>query len=127
MTDAFDLEQSTWTFNATPSAYLASTTLPIPASAFDPAAVKPRPRPMHDAAWWAARTRGMDFDEEDRLDAAKYNHLLWTGTMGNKPYPKARSGVDLRNNRAKLLETYKKVHGSAQSSSQKVDAVQPAK
>jgi YVTN family beta-propeller protein len=123
MADAFDLEQRTWTYSAVPSAYLASTTLPIPASAFDPAALKNRPRPLHGAAWWAARTRGMDFDEEDRLDAAKYNHLLWTGTMGNKPYPKTRSGLDLRANRAKWKQSRPKqqgpkTQGTIQSSSQ---------
>ncbi len=106
MADAFDLEQMTWTFNAVPSAYLAQTQLPIPPSAFNHSAPHHTPRPLHTAAWWARQTRGMDFNEEDRVDTNKYNRILWTGTMGNKPYPKTRSGADLRANRAQLLKRF---------------------
>jgi len=106
MTDAFDLDQKKWSFTAVPSALLAGTTLPIPASAFSASALSHPAKPLHDSVWWANATKGMDFSVEDHLDSAKYNHLLWTGTMGDKPYPATRSGLDLRSNRAELLKHY---------------------
>jgi YVTN family beta-propeller protein len=114
MTDAFDLDQKRWSFTAVPSALLAGTTLPIPASAFSASALNHPPKPLHDSVWWANATRGMDFSVEDHLDSMKYNHLLWTGTMGDKPYPAMRSGLDLRLNRAELLKHYYE-HQAAQS------------
>jgi DNA-binding beta-propeller fold protein YncE len=119
MADAFDLHQPNWNFTATPSALLADTTLPIPSSAFDSAALRNPPRPQHDSTWWAAQTQGMDFSIPDHLDTAKYNRVLWEGTMGNKPYPVNRSGVDLRQGRAQLLKQY-------QQEQQKSAASQPA-
>ena len=106
MADAFDLNQKKWTFSAVPSALLAGTTLPIPASAYDAMASLKHPKPLHDAAWWAAQTKGFDFSVEDHLDTERYNSILWAGTMGNKPYPTVRSGLDLRANRAALLKNY---------------------
>jgi hypothetical protein len=35
---------------------------------------------------------------------AQLNRILWTGTMGNKPSPTTRSGLDLQDNRAELLK-----------------------
>jgi DNA-binding beta-propeller fold protein YncE len=32
-----------------------------------------------DGAWWAAATAGMDFSRPDRVDAARFNALLWAG------------------------------------------------
>ena len=106
MADAFDLRQSKWSYTAVPSALLAGTSLPIPPSAFDSAALLNPPRPLHSAQWWAAQTKGMDFSVPDHLDTAQYNRILWEGTMGNKPYPLVRTGVDLRLNRARLLRDY---------------------
>ena len=108
MADAFDLNQKTWTFTATASPLLSDTTLPIPASAFASLGRGiPNLKPLHDAAWWAAATKGMDFSVEDHLDSTKYNRILWTGTMGDRPYPELRSGLDLRANRAQLLKAYR--------------------
>jgi YVTN family beta-propeller protein len=103
MADAFNIGQtSAWTYTATPSLYLANTTLPIPQSAY--ALNKTGPLyPLHNGAWWAAKTKSFDFAEEDHLDSAKFNALVWRGVMGNKPYPSARSGADLRENRDVLL------------------------
>lgn len=106
MADAFDLHQANWSYSATPSALLAGTTLPIPSSAFDSATLRNPPRPLHDSTWWAAQTRGMDFLIPDHLDTAKYNRILWQGTMGNKPYPINRSGADLRQGRAQMLKHF---------------------
>jgi DNA-binding beta-propeller fold protein YncE len=94
MSALFDLEQADWTFQARPSGLLnaAGVTLPIPAEArkLAGAALKP----THASRYWTARTASMDFDEEDKVDAAAYNRILWKGLMGKRPYP-ARSGRDL--------------------------------
>jgi DNA-binding beta-propeller fold protein YncE len=106
MADAFDLSQKTWTFQAVASPLLADTTLPIPPSAFAANVLQDPPKPRHDATWWAANTRGMDFSIPDHLDTAKYNRVLWTGIMGDQPYPANRSGLDMRSNRADLLRRF---------------------
>ncbi len=105
MASAFDTKQAEWTFTATPSAYLQQTTLPIPPSAYA-ANAQAQLMPLHTGTWWAMQTKGMDFSVEDHLDSDKFNHIVWTGTMGNKPYPGRRSGEDLRNNRAQLLKSF---------------------
>jgi DNA-binding beta-propeller fold protein YncE len=104
MADVFDLHQTTWSFTATPSALLASTTLPI---TFPSSSARVL-RPTHDAAYWTKATAGMDFGAEDRFDFAQYNRILWQGLMGNKPYPAEPSGLDLRRDRAELLARYRK-------------------
>jgi hypothetical protein len=104
MADVFDETLQDWTYNATPSALLANTTLPIPKNLFT--RMKPM-KPAHNAMYWATVTKGMDFSVEDRIDFAKYNHILWTGIMGDKPYPEQPSGLDLRNNRESLLTRHK--------------------
>jgi DNA-binding beta-propeller fold protein YncE len=64
-------------------------------------------QPLHDGAWWIQQTKGMDFSREDRLDANRYNRLLWEGVMGEGvPYPESRSRANLRRNRKKLLQNY---------------------
>jgi YVTN family beta-propeller protein len=88
MTQAFDLSQAAWTYTATPSAYLYNTQLPLPT----PVARLKIPKSTHPASWWAARTRGMDFSAEDRIDPRAFNLLVWRGLKGNQPYPMARSG-----------------------------------
>jgi hypothetical protein len=70
---------------------LKNTALPVD----DVPAVGPAAAPTHSAAYWAARTRGMDFEVEDRLDANRYNRLLWAGLMGPRGYPARRPGTDL--------------------------------
>jgi YVTN family beta-propeller protein len=37
---------------------------------------------LHDGAWWAAMTAGMDFSAPDRVDASAFNALLSYGTTG---------------------------------------------
>ena len=59
----------------------------------------------HDAAYWAAKTKGMDFSVEDHIDSAKFNRIIWHGLVGKDvPYPTMRNGRDLRKNRAVLLK-----------------------
>ncbi len=88
MADVFDLSKPAWTFAAAPSAYLYNTQLPLPPRA---AGLKV-PRPSHTAAWWAAKTKGMDFSAEDRIDSAAFNRIVWLGLKGDKPYPVVRGG-----------------------------------
>jgi YVTN family beta-propeller protein len=60
---------------------------------------------LHDSAWWAAKTKGFDFSDADRIDADAFNRILWQGSMGdNVPYPTVRSHQDLRQNRAQLIK-----------------------
>ncbi|MFY9528911.1 MAG: YncE family protein [Candidatus Acidiferrales bacterium] len=115
MADCFGTRASKWTFNTIiPEILKTSTTLPLPVSAknvqpaADKALVVIYSKPLHDAAWWAEQTEGFDFSVEDRLDAVRYNQLLWRGIMGeDRPYPAARSGLDLRRNREVLLKQWK--------------------
>ena len=125
MADAFDPTITDWTYRATPSAYLASTTLPIPPSLF--AASAPM-KSLHDGKWWAEHTKGFDFSVEDHLDTAKYNRVVWEGTMGDKPYPTERSGKNLRLNRAELLKSfYAQQHPATTDSAQDAAAAAATK
>jgi hypothetical protein len=107
MIEIFDPTKKDWTYTAAPSSLLLGTQLPFElvqpnvrhADAAD------APKPLHDAAWWAYRTKGFDFAEADRNDSTAYNRVLWEGTMGGKPYPVERSGLDLRENRGALLKS----------------------
>ena len=94
MASAFDLSQSEWTYTAEVSGLLkgAAVKLPIPASTKVAGAVR---KPTHDSKYWAAKTRNMDFAEEDKLDVEDYNRILWKGLMGKKAYPAKRTGQDL--------------------------------
>jgi len=102
MADIFNTTPGTWSFTATVPAGLYSSSLPLTA----PVGLVV-PKPTHTAEYWARATKGMDFTSEDRMDFAEYNHILWKGLMGNKPYPAQPTGKDLRQNREKLLARYK--------------------
>jgi DNA-binding beta-propeller fold protein YncE len=104
MADIFNTSPSNWSFTAAPSAYLYATSLPLPPQA----AGLVVPKSTHNAKYWARVTRGMDFSDADRIDFAVYNHILWKGMMGNKPYPAAPTGLDLRQNRKELLANYQR-------------------
>jgi hypothetical protein len=84
MADVFDLKQISWTYMATAARMLVGTDLPLPPSV---AKLKPL-EPTHSAAYWARATRGMNFRGEDNFNFARYNHILWKGLMGSRPYPK---------------------------------------
>src|SRR5580704_3521254 len=101
MTKVFDLNQREWTFDAVPSTYLYNTKLPLP-NRF--AKNKVVPKPTHDAAYWADKTKQFDFTREDNIDPGKFNRIIWEGLHGDKPYPTVRTGVDLRRNRSLLLK-----------------------
>ena len=102
MADIFNTTPSAWSFTAVPAPTLYNTQLPLPP--------KPTglivPKPTHDAAYWAQVTKGMDFSEPDAMNFAVFNRVLWEGLMGDRPYPAAPSGLDLRQNRIELLKSY---------------------
>ena len=104
MADIFNTTPSTWSFTATVpvSLYPPNTNLPL-----TPPVGLVVPKPTHTGEYWARATQGMDFTSEDRMDFAEYNHILWKGLMGNRPYPAKPTGKDLRQNREKLLARYK--------------------
>jgi hypothetical protein len=105
MADIFNTTPSSWSFTATPAAILYSTMLPLCHKHVGMIV----PKPTHTGQYWAQATKGMDFTSEDRVDFAEYNHILWTGLMGNKPYPDQSTGLDLRQNRPALLARYRRI------------------
>ena len=103
MSDVFNTSPNrTWTFTATPAAILYCTDLPVPPP------VQPCTNPTPNAAYWARVTKGLDFTDADRVDGASFNRILWKGLMGDKPYPAAPTGQDLRLHREKLLADYRR-------------------
>jgi gluconate kinase len=70
-----------WTYSATASTVLKTTTLALALG--ETGAVKFAQgrdiKPKHSAAYWAKVTAGFDFSDADRV--------LWQGLMGRKPYP----------------------------------------
>ncbi len=102
MADIFDLNQKEWSFHARAAEVLKSTKLPIPADRFVAKTVA-NTCPPRDAGWWAEAMKGQDFRSEDKLDTPRFNSALWRG-LADGPEPQARSGADLRANRADLLK-----------------------
>lgn len=107
MADIFNTTPTPWIFAAVPAQILNGTTLPpfLDKSANKSARLN-APKSTHDAKYWAQVTKGMDFTTEDKFDFATYNRILWKGLMGDKPYPAASTGKDLRQNRKELLARY---------------------
>ena len=105
MADIFNPTPSAWSFTATIPAGLHSPNTNLPLAAPVGMVV---PKSTHTGEYWARATRGMDFTSEDRMDFAEYNHILWKGLMGNRPYPSRPSGKDLRQNREELLARYRR-------------------
>jgi len=104
MTDIFNTTPNSWSFTATPSAYLYCTNL----ASLLPTPTQSCPGTTQTAAYWTHATRKMNFTNEDDFDFAQYNRVLWKGLMGNRPYPSRPSGKDLRQNREQLLARYQR-------------------
>ena len=104
MTDIFDTTPNPWSFTAIPSPLLYRTQLPMRTRRRAELTV---PKSTRDATYWTRVTKGMDFRDADLLDPEGYNRVLWKGMMGDKPYPAAPTGLDLRQNRADLLSRYR--------------------
>ena len=63
---------------------------------------------LHNSQWWAAKTKGLDFSDADKIDSDAFNRVIWQGMKGQDvPYPAVRSGADLRKNRAELLKRWR--------------------
>jgi DNA-binding beta-propeller fold protein YncE len=101
MADIFNKTPRAWSFTAVPSPYLYGTDLASELPAKPVGMVVPKS--THSAKYWARVTKGMDFSSEDKFNFARYNRILWKGLMGNKPYPAASTGKDLRKNRKEYL------------------------
>ena len=89
MADVFDVNASgNWTFTATASTVLKTTTLNLAQA--DVGAVRyaagPDIKPKHSAAYWEKATAGMDFSEADEVDPFKFNQILWKGLNSSKPF-----------------------------------------
>ena len=108
LTAVFDRNTETWDYQAIVPAVLKTTQLPLPVAAAlrddrDGTYSKPR----HDATYWAAKTEGMDFSAEDRLDTPRFNRILWRGLMGEGvPFPEYPTARNLRSHRAHLLRVF---------------------
>lgn len=101
MAGIFNKTPSSWKFAAVPSPYLYGTELKPYLPVMTAGMVVPTS--THDSKYWARVTKGMDFSSEDKFDFAHYNRILWTGLMGNTPYPATPTGKDLRKNRKEYL------------------------
>ena len=104
MADIFNTTPLAWSFTAVPSPYLYGTDLASELPARPVGMVVPKS--THNAKYWARVTKGMDFSSQDKFNFARYNRILWKGLMGNKPYPAASTGKDLRQNRKEYLANY---------------------
>jgi YVTN family beta-propeller protein len=104
MADIFTTAPLSWSFTAKVPALLYGTSLPLGPK--PPGLIVPKTQ--HNAKYWAKATKGMDFDAEDLVDPHDFNHLLWKGLMGKRPYPATPTGLDLRLNREALLEAYRR-------------------
>jgi len=89
MADVFDIKSSgRWTYAAEASTAFATTPLGLGEKVNSVKfAAGPIVRPSHDAAYWDAVTVGFDFSDADLVPPALFNRVLWSGLMGDKPYP----------------------------------------
>ncbi len=96
MAQAFDINSSpAWYFTATASTVLKTTGLQLAEGDSGKPAVKfaegPDLKPRHTAAYWEKAMAGFNFSEADSVPVARFNHVLWTGMMGSKPYPTSKA------------------------------------
>jgi hypothetical protein len=102
MSAVFTAKKTPWSYTALAPPVLCSTQLPVtcPATTAQSASAKP----LHSAAYWGEKTKGMDFSKEDKVDPERFNRVLWQAFKGeNTPYPTHRSGRNLSRNRQILL------------------------
>ena len=95
MSAVFERTLRPWRYQAAVPQVLRTTALPLPPLA---AGTRLSPReaayahPRHDAAYWAEKTRGMNFSDADEIDTDRFNHILWQGLRGNVPFPETPKG-----------------------------------
>ena len=94
MADVFDIRSSgAWSYIAEASTVLATTTAALEGNNTLKFARRPNIKPRHDAEYWAKVTAGFDFSQADQVPPAQFNRVLWTGLMGERPYPALRGQV----------------------------------
>jgi DNA-binding beta-propeller fold protein YncE len=98
MTEVFDVEATgRWSFSAEASTVLKTTALArAPGGLGVGFARGPDLVPRHDAAYWARATAGFDFSDADRVPPSRFNRVLWSGLMGEAPYPAAPGRPPIR-------------------------------
>jgi YVTN family beta-propeller protein len=96
MTDIFDQNQVSWSYIATPSPYLASTTVFTMADPNRRFADQQPAQSKETPEWLAEQTRGFDFTAADRVPVDLFNRIQWEALKPGVPYPTERSGADLR-------------------------------
>jgi len=89
MSDVFDTKSNgKWTYTAVASTVLAGTAV---ASNVQETGVRfaggPVITPKHPPEYWDRVTAGFDFSIADQVPPALFNRVLWTGLMGDAPYP----------------------------------------
>jgi hypothetical protein len=102
LSDVFDIRSSgRWSYAAEASTVLATTTLALSDSGRGTIkfAAGPMIRPQHDAAYWDHVTAGFNFSEADQVPTLKFNRVLWTGLMGDTPYPGGVPGPIIKDER----------------------------
>ncbi len=110
MTDVFTREARPWQYTPIVPAVLRTTQLPLPPATpantlAETARIRAFEHPVHDAAYWSDRMRGLDFSRSDHANTPRLNRVLWAGLKGeNVPYPAARNGRNLSTNRAQLFQ-----------------------
>jgi len=62
------------------------------------------PKPTHDADWWGSEDQKASTSPGNRVDADKFNRVIWEGLMESVPIPRSARALDLRQNREQLLK-----------------------
>ena len=114
MSDVFTTQARAWNYKAVVPEVLFTTQLPLVQDETARRRLSHQSplwaaysKPRHDAAYWEEKTKGFDFTREDRLDARRFNLILWEGMKGEGvAYPTVRDGRDLRKDREQLLKSY---------------------
>ena len=96
MADIFNTTPSPWSFTAAPSALLYNTQLLLPPKAAG--LIVPKADAQREVLGEGDQGNGLHATQIC-VDPADFNRILWKGMMGNKPYPAAQAGTDLRENR----------------------------
>src|SRR5262249_44970808 len=84
ITDVFDTRSNSWSYKAAVPDVLRTTQLPLP-----PTAHACNDASKHPSTYWARAMANQDFSKVDQIDPVSFNHELWRGLMGDKPYPTA--------------------------------------
>ena len=103
MADVFNTTPSKWSFTAAPAPILYNTATAAASQAGRPDRAQANAR----RGILGSRSRKeWTLPPKTRWISPTYNRILWTGLMGDQPYPAAPTGMDLRQNREELLARY---------------------